>query len=359
MTPQFNRLTIKNLRRETADAVSIAFDVPAELAEQYRFTPGEYLTLRSTIQGRDVRRCYSISSGLDDNELRVTVKKVADGLFSSFASTDLVPGRSIDVMTPMGIFTAPIEPNKRKVYVAFAAGSGITPIMSILRTVLVREPHSNFTLFYGNRSTNSIIFRHALEDLKDIFLERLSVFHTLSRETMDVPLFSGRLNAEKLRLFAESFFDPKQVDHAFLCGPGDMVNGLRDALIDLGVASHLIHLERFTPSDGALPTTVPDRRAPVPAEGAQIVAVLNGTARLFRMGSESATIVDAAHENGIEVPYSCKGGMCCTCRAKLIEGEVSMDANYSLESWELEAGYILTCQARPTSSKVVIDYDHL
>jgi len=359
MTPQFNKLKVKDVRRETADAVSVTFDIPADLAPHYKFSPGGYLTLQHTIEGDDVRRCYSISSGLDDGEVRVAIKKVANGRFSNFANDELKPGMELEVMTPMGGFMGPIEPERAKNYLGFAAGSGITPIMSIMRTILLREPNSTFTLFYGNRDTNSIIFRESLDDLKDLFLERLSVFHILSREATDVALFSGRLDVEKLREFAGVFFDPNTVDHAFLCGPGEMISGLKSIMVNLGLPENKIHEERFTPSEDDRALSKSNIRA-VPVEGgAEIVAVLDGTARQFKMDGSDASIIDAAHRNGIELPFSCKGGMCCTCRAKLVEGDVSMTLNYSLEPWEIEAGFVLTCQSRPTTSKVVVDFDHL
>ena len=358
MSHQFNILKVKDVRRETPEAVSVAFDLPTELSGRYRFAPGEYLTLRRLINGQEIRRCYSISSGLDDGELRVAIKKVAGGVFSSFACDELKPGMHLEVMTPMGGFTAPIEPNKAKNYLALAAGSGITPIMSVLRTVLTREPLSTFTLFYGNRRTNSIIFREELDDLKDSYLGRLSVFHTLSREATDVPLYSGRLDAEKLRTFAHLLFNTTEIDHAFICGPGDMIFGLRSVLIELGMAAERIDEEVFVPAQGSAPKTAPSVANSVPMEVVEVTAILDGTARRFAM-SANASVLDAAREHGIELPYSCRGGMCSTCRAKVIEGTAEMKVNYSLEPWELEAGYILTCQARPTASTLTIDYDHV
>jgi len=362
VTPHFNVLKIKDIRRETADAVSVAFDLPPEIAYKYRFSPGEYLTLRHDFDGEDVRRCYSISSGLDDGDLRVAIKKVEGGLFSNFAFNELKCGMDIEVMTPMGGFSVPIEPENKKNYLAFAAGSGITPVMSILRTVLTREPLSSFTLFYGNRDTNSIIFRNALEDLKDEYMERLSVFHTLSREATDVPLYSGRLDAERLNAFAGRMFDPAAIDHVFACGPGNMTEEVRRTLLGLGLDAARIHLEVFTPADGERPR----RPAPAalqpdaqPGAGVQVTTILDGTARRFSMPADADNVVDAAHASGIELPYSCKGGMCSTCRAKIVEGTADMAANYSLELWELEAGYVLTCQARPTSETLTLDYDQV
>lgn len=357
--PRFHRLRVSDVRQETSDSVSVAFELPHELANRYSFFPGEYLTLRHMIDGKEIRRCYSISSGLDDGDLRVVVKKLAGGAFSSFVHSDLRPEMQLDVMTPMGTFTAPIEAANAKTYLGIAAGSGITPIMSILRSVLSREPRSTFILLYGNRSANSIIFRDALADLKDLHLGRLSVFHVLSREATDVPLSSGRLDADKLRMFARILFDPAAIDHAFLCGPASMIAGLRETLAELGVRPGRIRDELFTAAEGVFEKTAPHVLDAARVEGIEVTAILDGTARRFTMRTDDGSVVDAAHQAGIELPYSCKGGMCSTCRAKLIEGKVEMAANYSLEEWEIEAGYVLTCQARPTTPTITLDYDQV
>ncbi len=359
MTPEFHALEIADIRAETPDTVSVAFRVPETLRPDYAYQAGQYLTLRTEIGGEDIRRSYSICSGLDDGELRVAIKKVADGRFSRFANEALAPGMVLDVMTPMGRFTAPVEPDKAKSYVGFAAGSGITPLMAIVKTVLTREPLSTFTLFYGNRDTRSIIFREALEDLKDRFLGRFSLFYALSREGSDVDLFAGRLTGDKVRIFAEHLFDPADVDHAFLCGPGAMIAEVHDTLRDLGVPEARIHEELFTPADDAAPRPASAATQKAVEQGAEITAILDGSARQFVMTEADETVVDAGHRHGIELPYSCKGGMCCTCRCKVVEGGVDMAVNYSLEPWELEAGYVLACQARPTAAKVVLDFDQV
>lgn len=356
--PHFNPLRVVDVRPETPDSVSVAFE-PGELAELYRFVPGEYLTLRHRFDGEEIRRCYSISSGLDDRELRVVIKKVPGGAFSEFANTELRAGMMLDVMTPTGTFTQTIVPEAARNYVGFAVGSGITPIISILRSVLAGEPDSRFTLFYGNRDSASIIFREALQDLKDVYLTRLSVVHFLSREVTHVELHSGRIDAGKLVTLSDLHFDPSRVDTAFLCGPGEMVSALREALIALGLDPHKVRQELFTPS-GRPTAMLP--RAEVSDEvvgDIAVTAILNGVGRRFRMKASESNIVDAARANGIALPYSCKGGMCATCRARLTEGAVTMAANYSLEAWELDSGYVLTCQARPSTSTVTVDYDHV
>jgi len=358
---RFHALTVKDVRRETPDAVSIAFELPADAAEAYRFRPGQYLTLRRDFDGVEARRSYSICSGLDDGELRIAVKKVPGGLFSCFANDNLAPGMTLDVMTPDGRFTADPEPEAAHDYVAFAAGSGITPVLSIVRTILMREPKSRFTLFYGNRDRNAVIFREELEDLKDRYLERFTLIHLLSREAQDVALLHGRLDGERIKALAEKgLFDPKAVDAFFFCGPGDMIEQGRAALTALGVPEEKLRFELFTPAEGSAPRPPRSQAAETAAqEGVEIEAHLDGALHSFRLSAEDESVIDAAHRQGIELPYSCKGGMCCTCRAKVVEGAVEMAQNFSLEPWELEAGFVLTCQSRPLTKKLVLDYDEV
>ncbi len=353
--PRFHTLTIGDVRRETADAVSLAFDVPERLREAYRYTPGQYLTLRATIEGEDVRRSYSICSGLDDGELRVVIKRLAGGAFSNWANEQLRPGDTLAVMTPDGRFGVPIEPGSTRTLVAFAAGSGITPVMAILKTALRREA-GRFFLFYGNRTTADIIFREPLEDLKDRYLTRLSVFHVLSREQQDLAVLNGHLDAVKVAMLMRSVVPAASVDHAFVCGPQPMIEGLETALAGLGMARERVHVERFTPGAGGRPRPVVIPPAATPKA---IATVISEGARFEIPVAEGEAIIDAAIRAGRSLPYSCKGGMCCTCRAKLVEGKVEMAVNYSLEPWETAAGYILTCQSRPMTDRVVIDYDQV
>ena len=353
--PNFHDLTISDLRRETPDAVSLAFAVPAALREMYRFTPGQYLTLRAVIDGEEVRRSYSICSDLDDDELRVVIKRLASGAFSNWVNEHLRVGDALSVMTPDGRFGEPIEPGSPRTLVAFAAGSGITPVMAILKTVLRREA-GRFFLFYGNRSTADIIFREQLEDLKDRYLARLSVFHVLSREPQDLPMLNGHLDAEKVRVLMRSVVPVANVDHAFICGPQPMIEGLQDELVDLGMQRERVHVERFTPGVGGRPRPVVV--APTAPPKAMATVISEGARFEFPV-AEGEAIIDAAIRAGRSLPYSCKGGMCCTCRARLIEGRVEMAVNYSLEPWETAAGYVLTCQSRPVTDRVVIDYDQV
>jgi ring-1,2-phenylacetyl-CoA epoxidase subunit PaaE len=356
MPPRFHSLRVASLRRETEDAVSLTFAIPDALRAAYRYTPGQYLTLRATIDGEDVRRSYSICAGLDDGELRVAIKHVAGGVFSGWANEALHEGDAVSVMTPDGRFGVAIEPDAARTLVAFAAGSGITPVLSILKTVLARETASRFVLFYGNRSTGSVMFRGVLEDLKDRYMARLSVFHVLSREQQDVPVLNGHLDAEKVSLLMRAMFSPDAVDHAFVCGPQPMIEGLEKALADLGLPRGRIHVERFTPGAGGRPRAV----VVAPAAAAKaIVTVIYEGVRWEIPVAEGEAIIDAAIRAGRNLPFSCKGGMCCTCRAKLLEGRVEMTVNYSLEPWETEAGYVLTCQSHPVTQHVVVDYDQV
>ncbi|NRG19027.1 phenylacetate-CoA oxygenase/reductase subunit PaaK [Rhizobiales bacterium] len=359
MSPRFHTLKIKDVNRETADAVSISFDVPDDLKNDYSFSAGQYLTLKTLIDGREVRRSYSICAGEQDGELRVAIKRIDGGQFSTFANENLEPGTEIEVMSPSGRFLLPDTDGSPRTLVAIAAGSGITPILAMIRTVLACEPETHFFLFYGNRSSQSIIFKNELEDLKDLFPTQLSVFHVLSREEQDLPLLSGRLDREKLETLLRHMVPAEGVDHFFLCGPGELIETAKGALKALGVDEGRIHQEFFTPADGSAP------HAPKPAhEGAAVdhkamaELVMDG-ARVSVPIAAGETIIDAAVRAGVEAPYSCKGGMCCTCRAKLVEGKVDMAVNYSLEPWEVEAGFVLTCQSRPISERVVLDYDEI
>ncbi|MFZ5689815.1 MAG: 1,2-phenylacetyl-CoA epoxidase subunit PaaE [Pseudomonadota bacterium] len=358
MAVAFHKLKVADVRRETPDAVSIAFAVPPELADEYRFHPGQHLTLRRECDGQDVRRSYSICTGLDDRELRVAVKKVEGGVFSTLCNEVLRPGDTIDVMTPQGRFGVMPDPATARNYLAIAAGSGITPILSLLRSVLSREPNSRFMLIYGNRTAKDIIFKEALEDLKDRFIGRLVVHHVLSREQQEIELFNGRIDAGKIEALLKSFASANRIDHAFLCGPGAMIEDAKATLIRLGTPPGNVHIEYFS-TDG-VPVT--PRRTAAKAAGEAPVAhahvTLHGSVYEIPM-LDGETIIDAGERAGIELPYSCRGGMCCTCRAKLVSGEAEMAVNYSLEPWEKEAGYVLTCQARPLTKEIVVDYDEV
>lgn len=356
-TPRFHALRVAEVRRETPDAVSIAFEIPPHLRADYRFEAGQYLTLRRVFDGEEVRRSYSICSGPDDGEVRIAVKRVDGGTFSTWANEGIAAGDVLDVMTPTGRFGAAYAPDEARVHVCFAAGSGITPILSLARGILGREPRSRVFLFYGNRSSGEVMFREELEALKDRFMQRFSLFHVLSREQQDVPVLNGRLDGGKVRLLLRYIVPASSVDHAFVCGPGAMSDEVEAALLDLGLAPGRVHVERFVSALGGRPRARP---APARAETPHAVAGLIVDGRRAEVPvAEGETVLDAALRAGLDLPYACKGGMCSTCRARVLEGTAEMEVNFSLEPWEVEAGYVLTCQARPTSPRVVVDYDQV
>ncbi|WP_408647713.1 1,2-phenylacetyl-CoA epoxidase subunit PaaE [Xanthobacter dioxanivorans] len=356
-TPRFHRLTVRDVRRETPDAVSVTFDVPQDLAADFAFAPGQYLTLKTTLDGEEIRRSYSICSGPDDGELRIAVKQVENGLFSSWVNANLKSGDALDVMTPTGRFGLEQAPGDGRVHVAFAAGSGITPVLSIARGVLAREPASRFFLFYGNRTTDNILFRTELEELKDLFLGRFSVFHVLSREEQDLAILNGHLDGEKVRLLLTAMVPAQVVDHAFVCGPTAMIDELEATLKDIGLPPEKVHVERFVSALGGKPRPKPPVAPDAPP--AHVASLIVDGKRRDVPVAEGEAILDAALRAGMDLPFACKGGMCSTCRAKVVEGTAEMEVNYSLEPWELQAGFVLTCQARPTSARVVVDFDQV
>ena len=357
--PRFHELAAAEVRRETAGCVSVAFEVPDELAGAYRFVQGQYLTLRRDFGGEELRRSYSICSGRDEGALRIAVKEVPDGRFSGWINRRLKAGNKLSVMTPQGRFHRALRPGGRGRYALFAAGSGITPVISVARTVLASEPESEVMLFYGNRAAGDVIFRDALDDLKSRHLGRFSLLHILSGEDQEAPLCHGRLDAAKTAALMAAFGPAESFDEALVCGPGDMAEAVPEALAAAGMAAARIRTERFTgnPGQAALPrAAAPEARA---AGGAEVTVVLDGARRRFAMGFDGERIIDAGRRCGLDLPFSCKGGMCCTCRARLVSGRVDMVQNYSLEPWELEAGFVLTCQSLPLTREVVLDYDAL
>ncbi|UOQ97629.1 phenylacetate-CoA oxygenase/reductase subunit PaaK [Hymenobacter sp. 5317J-9] len=355
---QFHKLKIKNIRRETPDCVSLAFDVPAELREAFRYTPGQYLTLRREHNGEELRRSYSICSSPLDDEWRVAIKKVPEGRFSTLAVDGLHAGDTLDVMPPQGRFSPSLHPTQAKRYALFAAGSGITPILSIAKTVLLTEPGSHVYLVYGNRGRNSIIFKEAIEGLKNKFLNRLSVYHVLSREQGDSELFFGRLGYAKAAEFLQKIVPADRLDEAFICGPEEMIHGVKQALTEAGVASDKIHFELFasTSSPANARATAP-RPMGDDDQKSQVTVQLDGRAYPLAMSYYGDTVLDALLAIGVDAPYSCKNGMCSTCRARVTAGTAEMDVNYSLSDTEVAKGYVLTCQARPTTPEVTVDFD--
>lgn len=350
--PKFHDLEIAGVRAETADAVAIRFAIPDELKDDYAFTPGQYLTLRADIEGEDVRRSYSICSPLNGDALEVGVKQIEGGAFSSYAQ-GLKPGDRIKVMTPQGRFMAPV--GGRHDYLLLAAGSGVTPMVSIARSVLEGEPDSTVTMLYANRTTESVMFKQSLEDLKDQYLTRFLLTHVMDEEAQEFELFNGRLDAEKLEtLTTRGLIAPAIYDAVFICGPKPMTDAATTALKAMGVAEDKIRQELFTPS--GTPPIAGARQATAPEGGAKVNVVLDGASRSFRM-AEDETLLDAATKAGLDLPYSCANGMCATCRCKLASGEAEMIQNFSLEPWEMEAGFVLACQTRPTSDTITLDFD--
>lgn len=352
---KFYPLKVRDVRRETADTVSVAFEVPEALHETFRFTQGQHLILRTTIRGEEVRRSYSVCTGVDEDDLRIAVKRVDGGVFSAWANEGLRAGDVIEAMPPQGRFYVELRPEARRFYVAFAAGSGITPVMSLLKTTMAREPQSRFLLFYGNRGFDHIIFREQLETLKNRYPDRLAVYHVLSRESLGSPLFQGRLDGEKCRAYARLLFQPAEVDAFFLCGPEEMIFSVKEVLETSGADPKKIHLELFT--SAGLKRKTPAAEAKTDAFDAQVTVIQDGMEFQFQLPSDGSTLLEAAMRAGADLPFSCKGGVCSTCKAKVLEGEVEMELNYGLEADEVEAGYVLTCQSHPKTRRLVVSFD--
>ena len=354
---KFHPLTVARVKHETRDAIAVTFDVPPHLKQAFRYRQGQHLTLRATIGGEDVRRSYSICSAVQDDTLRVAIKRVPGGLFSTWANETLKAGVTLDVMPPEGRFNLPIEPDSRRHYLAFAAGSGITPILSIVKTTLLTEPHSRFTLFYGNRASSSVIFKNELMELKDTYLERLNIVYVMSREQQDIDLFNGRITKEKTQQFLQHWIDIADYDTAFICGPEDMMHGVSEALQEAGMPKPDIKVELFAAS---IPKHQHKPRA-LDAQAAQhlteVTVIQDGNAATFTMEKDKESILDAGLRAGLEMRYSCKGGVCSTCRCKVVDGKVDMDVNYALEDYEIARGFVLSCQSFPATDKVVIDFD--
>jgi ring-1,2-phenylacetyl-CoA epoxidase subunit PaaE len=352
---QFHSLTVAEKTRETRDSVRIALAVPPELREEFAFLPGQHLPIEIVRDGKPLRRTYSICSVPGEWPLEIGVRVQQGGQFSEFAANELAVGDRLDVMPPFGQFHASPAAGSKKSYLGFAAGSGITPILSIIAAVLRDEPGSHFSLFYGNRRQNTTMFIDDLYALKNQYPERLQLQFVFSQEDQEFPIGAGRLDSEKVRELYGSFCRGTHPDEAYVCGPDTMIETVAAALVELGMDKDCIHSERF----GA-PRMRRDKDAPAPASGLDevtVTVILDGHKKSFEMADTDDNIVDAAAEHGIDLPYSCKGGVCATCRCHVREGEVTMATNYGLEPWEVEKGFVLACQSRPTSKSLVLDYD--
>ena len=355
-TAHFHPLAVRDVRRETGDCVSLGLEIPPALAELFRHTQGQYLNVRRHLGGEELRRSYSICSGVDDGELRIAVKAVPEGRFSSWANSELQAGDTLEAMPPEGRFFAPLDPANAKHYVAFAAGSGITPVLSLVKTTLAREPRSRFTLVYGNRALDSVIFNEALEDLKDRHLARLALYHVFSRDPQEVELFNGRLDRAKVAQFLRTLIPPATIDEAFICGPDPMMADVEAELLAGGVPRQSVHLERFgVPAPRAADR--PKLNKTVAAGASEVTVIADGVRYRFELAADGPSVLDAALKAGADLPYACKAGVCCTCRARLVEGEVRMDANYTLEQEEMARGFRLGCQSHPVTPTLVLDYD--
>ncbi|WP_169569660.1 1,2-phenylacetyl-CoA epoxidase subunit PaaE [Sneathiella limimaris] len=354
----FNSLTVSDVIRETSDAISVEFQVPESLKPDYAYTQGQHLTLKADIDGEEVRRSYSICSSVGEKKLKVAIKQIDGGKFSSFANTMLKAGDTIDVMVPQGRFFTDLDSANEKSYLLIAAGSGITPIISILKSALEAEPESTVTLIYGNRSVSSILFLEELEDLKNRYKERLSLIYILSREPQDSEIFNGRITAEKCDELFKGPLSNSKFDEAFLCGPEEMIMSCRDFLKSSGLDASNIHFELFI-TDAAIAAEKSSQAKTSVAKGPEhsVQVIMDGRTTEIKIPEEGVSILDAALAANMDVPFACKGGVCCTCRAKVLQGEVRMDINYALEDDEVEDGYVLTCQSHPLSDDVIVDFD--
>lgn len=357
MSIHFHPLTIKKIQQETPDCVTVEFNVPETLQSVFEFTQGQSLTMRATIHGEEVRRTYSICSSPIDKQLKVAIKKVEGGLFSRFANEELKKGDTLDVMQPVGKFYTTLNATQHKNYIAFAAGSGITPVLSLIKTTLATEPLSNFTLVYGNKTRSSIIFFEELEGLKNKYMDRFTLIHVLSREKTDAAISFGRITVEKL-IDLSKLINIPDTDEFFICGPEEMIFTVSDFLTSKSIDKKKIHFELFTsPNQKKIASSNPVVGADTAATSKITIKVDGRSFDIDLSFNSDTTILDAALKNGADLPYACKGGMCCTCKAKLIEGEVMMDVHWGLEEEEIEQGYILTCQSHPKTEKIVIDFD--
>lgn len=356
--PHFHTLKVIDIQKETSTCVSVALEIPNDLKAEYTYKPGQYITIKKVIDGEELRRSYSLCSAPMEDDFRVAIKQVPDGRFSTFANQQLQVGDLLEVMTPMGNFTTDVSASHKKNYMAFAAGSGITPILSLAKTILHTEPQSTFTLVFGNQQFYSIIFREAIETLKNKFIGRFQVFHILSRERMESDLNFGRIDDVKCEQLFSNLIDFNRMDEYFMCGPEQMISNVKTYLLSKGVDVAKIHFELFTAENSAKTKQAFQESHAIDTKKVSMVTIkIDDRSIEIPLAYGGDTILDAALKQGADLPFACKGGVCCTCRAKVIEGTVAMEVNYALEKDEVANGFVLTCQAHPTSEKVVIDFD--
>jgi len=358
LSSHFHKLAIKDIRWETSECVSIAFEIPENLKKEFDFTHGQNITVRAIINNEEIRRSYSICTSPLEKELRIAVKKLDGGIFSSYA-TQLKRGDNLELLPPTGKFSTPINPSHKKDYLAFVAGSGITPIISIIKTVLATEEQSSFTLIYGNKNRSSIIFKEELEAIKNKYINRFVCHHILSREQTELTIYHGRINPEKCEELCHGLVNINDTDEIFLCGPEQMIFSIKDWLVSKKINEYKIHFELFTIPGQSSVKSQESRVESKNIEGKYSLITIKQDGLSFDFGLDynGEPILDAALKKGAALPYACKGGVCCTCRAKLVEGKVEMEHNYALEPDELEKGFILTCQSHPRTEKLVIDFD--
>lgn len=354
---KFHPVKVRDLYKETKDCSVIALDIPDDIREDFRFTHGQHLTIRALIDGQEVRRNYSLCTSPTENQWKVAVKKINGGLFSSYVNETLRKGDTLDVMPPSGVFHTPIEPEKAKNYIVFAAGSGITPILSIIKTHLALEPKSTFKLFYLNRSVKSIIFKEEIEQLKNKYFGRFEIFHFLTKERRNVELFNGRFTKEKMEIITKALMDIGDTDECFICGPEDMIFLIRDALVAAGLPKEKIHFELFNIGHSEADKVRASKALENKVTGTEVTIIDGGKEFHFVMDDDYDNILDGALAAGADLPYACKGGVCSTCKCRVVEGSVQMKTNYALDDKEVAQNLVLSCQSVPTSKKVVVDFD--
>ena len=353
----FYNIKVADIYKETKDCVVISFDIPDHLKEKFRFIQGQHLTLRKEINGEDIRRNYSLCSSPMDDEWKIAVKTIRNGVFSNYAFNQIKKGDELQLKPPHGEFYVACEPETPKNYIAFAAGSGITPMLSIIKTHLHKEPNSTFKLFYLNRTVKSIIFKEEIEQLKNEFFHRFQVFHFLTKEQRDIPFLNGRFDKEKLAVLTKTFIDIEDTAHAFICGPQDMIFLIRDELHTAGLDKDKIHYELFFSGSSEEENRHIAEVLEEKAEGTEVTIIDGGKEFHFIMDEDYDNILDGALAAGADLPFACKGGVCSTCKCKIVEGSVKMKVNYALEEKEVAQNFILSCQAVPTTEKVVVNFD--